>query len=157
MNIFVLHQYPRKCAEMHCDKHIVKMPVEMAQMLSTAHHTHDSEYKHEVYKPIQGKHPCPRWVSESSENYDWTFDLFYWLCKEYSKRYGRDYKSFELSEYLKNNPCPEGEMTERPLCMPDRYKTDDPVESYRNYYLGDKLEIAEWNFSEVPDFVKEAK
>ncbi len=33
---YIPHENPKKCAEMHCDKHIVKMPVETAQMLSTA-------------------------------------------------------------------------------------------------------------------------
>jgi hypothetical protein len=37
MNIFVLHPDPFVAAEMHCDKHVVKMIVEYAQLLSTAH------------------------------------------------------------------------------------------------------------------------
>lgn len=41
MNIFVLHRHPRTAARDHCDKHVVKMIVEYAQMLSTAHRQHD--------------------------------------------------------------------------------------------------------------------
>ena len=37
MNIFYLHNDPRTCAEMHLDKHVVKMILEYAQLLSTAH------------------------------------------------------------------------------------------------------------------------
>mgnify|MGYP001364327535 CR=1 FL=1 len=37
MNIFELDENPLVCASMHCDKHVVKMPIEYAQLLSTAH------------------------------------------------------------------------------------------------------------------------
>lgn len=157
MNIFVLHENPRKCASMHSDKHVVKMTVETAQMLSTAHHVHDSKFRKNVYKPIRNpSQPCASWVAETSANYRWAFDLFFWLCVEYSRRYNRKHKSYEKVHYFVKNSCPEGEMTERPLCMPDKYKTDNPVESYRNYYIGEKMGFAEWNHSDTPDFVKEA-
>ena len=37
MNVFALHQHPIAAAKMHCDKHVVKMILETAQLLSTAH------------------------------------------------------------------------------------------------------------------------
>ena len=37
MNIFYLHKKPEISAQLHCDKHVVKMIIEYAQMLSTAH------------------------------------------------------------------------------------------------------------------------
>lgn len=37
MNIFYLERDPKIAAEFHCDKHVVKMIVESAQMLSSAH------------------------------------------------------------------------------------------------------------------------
>lgn len=37
MNIFALDNDPKLAAQMHLDKHIVKMPIEYAQLLSTAH------------------------------------------------------------------------------------------------------------------------
>ena len=36
MNIFHLDKNPKICAEYHCDRHVVKMILETAQMLSTA-------------------------------------------------------------------------------------------------------------------------
>ena len=33
---------------------------------------------------------------------------------------------------------PSQYFTRPPLCMPDEYKSDDYVQSYRNYYIGDK-------------------
>ena len=47
MNIFHLHEDPKICAEYHCDKHVVKMILETAQMLSTAYRKkldHTKEY-----------------------------------------------------------------------------------------------------------------
>ena len=37
MNIFYLHKDPKVCAEQHLDKHVVKMLIEYAQLMSTAH------------------------------------------------------------------------------------------------------------------------
>ena len=44
MNIFYLDNDPVKCAEMHCDKHIVKMIIEYAQLMSTAHRMLDGKH-----------------------------------------------------------------------------------------------------------------
>ena len=43
MNIFVLDEDPTIAAQMQCDKHVVKMIVESAQMLSTAHRMLDGK------------------------------------------------------------------------------------------------------------------
>ena len=45
MNIFYLSKNWKRAAGMHCDKHCVKMLVEYAQLLSTAHRVVDgTEY-----------------------------------------------------------------------------------------------------------------
>jgi len=43
VNIFYLHRDVDTCAEMHNDKHVVKMILEYAQLLSTAHRVLDGE------------------------------------------------------------------------------------------------------------------
>ena len=43
MNLFYLHKEPEVSATLHCDKHVVKMIIEYAQMLSTAHRMLDGE------------------------------------------------------------------------------------------------------------------
>ena len=43
MNIFYLHKDPQQCARLHCDKHVVKMIIEYAQLLSTTHRVLDGE------------------------------------------------------------------------------------------------------------------
>ena len=41
MNIFYLDHHTQRCANQHCDKHVVKMIIEYAQLLSTAHRVID--------------------------------------------------------------------------------------------------------------------
>ena len=45
-------------------------------------------------------------------------------------------------------------MTEPPKCMPDEYKTDDYVQSYRNYYAGDKKRFARYTNRGTPEFMQ---
>ena len=79
MNIFYLHEDPQEASEMMCDKHNVKMILESAQMLSTAHRVLDGdEYadQHELHKATHKNHPSTVWTRSTDENYDWHFDLF---------------------------------------------------------------------------------
>ena len=66
MNIFWLSLDPERCAQMHCDKHVVKMPLEMVQMLCTTHWHHNNEAP---YLPVHHKHPCTLWVGQTVDNY----------------------------------------------------------------------------------------
>jgi hypothetical protein len=56
-----------------------------------------------------------------------------------------------MAQILKNNipsddKFEKQELTPFALAMPDKYKTDDPIQSYRNYYMSDeKQKIATWN------------
>lgn len=55
MNIFVLHDEPSLAARDHCDKHVVKMVLEYAQLMSTAHRVLDGfgtivEWEEPVYE-----------------------------------------------------------------------------------------------------------
>jgi len=154
MNIFYLSKNPSKCAEFHCDKHVVKLILEIAQMLSTAHHMENSKYKSKVYKPTHVNHPCTKWVRESKENYAWTYKFFLALCKEYTKRYKRKHVAENLKRYLEHNPCKQKGMTTRPQCMPDKYKSKNPIIAYRNYYIGEKMRFAKWNHGKLPFWVR---
>jgi len=155
MNIFFLDDDPKMCAISHCDKHVVKMILEYAQMMSTAHRELDTQTEliESMYKSTHKNHPSSRWVRESEGNYRWTHDLWFWLCKEYWWRYDKIHKTWEnlynkLSHVPKN--IPSGVTTPPPLCMPDEYKIDtgtpvqDTIESYRKYYLEDKSSFAKW-------------
>ena len=155
MNIFVLSKYPRLAAEMHCDKHCVKMILETAQMLSTAHRVYDTPQAENVYKKAHLNHPCTKWIRESGANYRWAWRLYHELLVEFTKRRGKHHKSGELIHDLAHTPhgMPEIGLTPFAQAMPDEYKRSCAVEAYRAYYMGDKAEIAEWNWgTPAPDW-----
>ena len=152
MNIFFLDWDVRKSSEYHCDKHVVKMILETAQLLCGAHHTTDQPTDQVPYKLSHKNHPCSIWVRESLSNYLYLCELGMELCKEYTYRYGKRHKSQDVIEWCitnKVNICDKG-FTEPPKAMPDEYRVSDVVESYRNYYKGSKSRFAVWKNREIP-------
>ena len=154
MNIFVLADDTTQCAEDHCDKHIVKMILEYAQLLSTAHHVLDGEDAPEgIYKKTHVNHPSAVWARETSMNYIWLYSLLGDCMYEYSVRYGKDHATERLAPMLCHKPknIPFGNVTEMPQCMPDEYKREgDPVGAYRAYYKGEKAHFAKWKHTAIP-------
>ena len=154
MNIFVLDYDHTTCAQYHCDKHIVKMPLETAQMLSSVYARYNEEGP---YLPVHGKHPCTLWAGNTVENYKWLWKLGNALLKEYTYRYERTHKCAEVMALLR---CPPKQLTARGFtkfaqAMPDEYKHTDVVTAYRNYYRGAKRNLAVWSKREPPAFMEE--
>jgi len=153
MNIFILDTDIKKCAEYHVDKHCVKMILETTQLLNNAMIANVSGYV-PVYKPTHKNHPCSIWASESSGNFQWLINLGLALSEEYTFRYYKRHKCQSIIEDFSTQidkfiPKP---MTDYKLCMPDQYKVADTVESYRNYYRGDKAYIATWSRRGSPEW-----
>ena len=87
MNIFYLHPNPQTAARMHCDKHCVKMILEYAQLLSTAHRVLDGDDANpNLYKIAHKNHPSTIWTRSSKQHYKWLFRLFRKLNIEYGIR-----------------------------------------------------------------------
>lgn len=149
MNLFFLHKVAGKCAEDLCDKHIPKMVLETAQMLSTAHHYHNSVHKNSVYKRAYENHPTTKWVRQNCRTYEFAYRLFLDLLHEYFERFHKVHKCDTLRKFLAINPCPDGDWVEPPQCMPDEYKCDDTVTAYRNYYINEKAYFAKWTRSKI--------
>jgi hypothetical protein len=154
MNIFLLDTDTRKCAQYHCDKHVVKMILETAQLLCGVHHVTNQVTDQVPYKLSHKNHPCAIWSRESLSNYLYLCDLGLELCREYTYRYGKRHKSQDVIEWCivnKPNIIDKG-FTEPARAMPDEYKVDSIVESYRNYYIGEKSKIAVWKNREIPEW-----
>jgi len=119
VNIFYLDHDVTKCAEMHNDKHTVKMILEYCQLLSTAHRYLDgtevvvkkyvngslpARYRNTkkwklkderddiLYSATHINHPSAVWCRKTSANYEWLHKLLVELCKEYTYRYGKVHK-----------------------------------------------------------------
>ena len=99
MNIFHLDKNPIKCAEYHCDKHVVKMILETAQMLSTAYQKYAGE-NDSLYKSAYHSHPMTLWVGETYKNFGWTLLLGESLGFQYTHRYNKRHKSMRIVNYL---------------------------------------------------------
>ena len=159
MNIFHLHKVPKICAEYHSDRHVVKMILETAQMLSTAYQKHCGDDDN-LYKSAYPKHPMTICVGESVENFNYAHLLGKELGKQYTKRYGKIHKSSNIINAFNNGRLqniedrfPSQYFTRPPLCMPDEYKSDDYIQSYRNYYIGDKKRFARYTSVDTPEFM----
>ena len=165
MNIFYLSSCPQEAAESHNDKHCVKMILEYAQMLSTAHRELDDDVPDILYKSTHKNHPSTIWTRSSKQHYDWLFRLFRMLSAEYSIRYGlitdtndtfKVHKSWDkLGKILETAPknIEDNGWEDPPQCMPDSCKDDDVVTAYRNYYIQEKKSFAKWNYTREPEWM----
>jgi hypothetical protein len=179
MNIFYLDHNPKRCAEMHVDKHCVKMILEYAQLLSTAHRVIDGtesiclsktgrrqkryvlsdERESVLYSATHINHPSAVWVRESYNNYLWLSELLIELCKEYTHRYGKVHKVERdgLLNQLLHSPANinlSKAFTEPTPAMPDQYKVaGNSIQSYKNYYLGDKRRMFSWKKRNQPSWI----
>jgi len=135
MNIFYLDRDPVKSAQAQCDRHVVKMILETAQLLSTAHHELDGTSP--AYKPTHRNHPSAVWVRSNTMCYRWAWEHLKALGDEYRERYGKTHKTIaEHLDTLERYPdgLAYGEFTDPPQCMPDVCKRDDAVLAYQTYY-----------------------
>jgi hypothetical protein len=173
MNIFYLDHDVNKCAEMHNDKHCIKMILEYAQLLSTAHRYLDGVPTVDrggatgrqrttyilpdnrdavLYRATHINHPSAIWVRQSRDNYAWLWNLLKALCKEYTYRYGKVHKVecdgllwelWHVPTKIAKQEHPT--FTEPTPAMPDEVKiAGDSVASYRNYYINNKTHLASW-------------
>lgn len=180
MNIFTLSNDPIEAARMQCDKHIVKMCTESAQMLSTAHRMLDGQLTHVpsksgktkvkawilpddregvLYKAVHMNHPCTVWTMKSNSNYMWHYAHFIALCDEYTYRYGKVHATDKLFRerfaFMPKN-IKYGAMTPFALAMkanPECMHPDDPVRSYREFYQTKqgRFKMA-WTKREIPEW-----
>lgn len=142
MNIFAVHENPRVAAYSLCDKHVVKMPLESAQMLCTVL----EPFEKGPYKPVFRKHPCTKWAAESKANFDWLVQHGIGLCEEYTRRYERRHKCQDVIEWAAQYAAclPALPLTPFAQAMPEVYKRPCSVSAYRAYYLGAKTYMATW-------------
>ncbi|MBY8170339.1 pyrimidine dimer DNA glycosylase/endonuclease V [Vibrio fluvialis] len=150
MNIFILDDDIKLCAQYHCDQHVVKMILESVQLLCTALNKKGFETP---YKSTHVKHPCVLWVEESYDNFLWLTELVRELNTEYKFRYDKsvDHKSMAVLELIQQHTYPSIGLTEFAQAMPDEYKIrGDAVSAYRCFYLAEKMVFARWTKRELP-------
>ena len=177
MNIFYVDHDPLNAAMALVDKHVVKMILESAQLLSTAHRVLDGieiEGKSPtgrkakrwilpdaregiIYTATHINHPSAVWCRTSIQNYDWLVDHMYALMREYTNRYNKQHKCYgEISYMLQSPPhnLKEWDWTLMPSCMAEEYIiSDDPLLNYRNYYRIGKSSLHRWTNRQPPEWI----
>ena len=139
-NEHYLDRHPIKAAQMMCDKHVVKMILESAQILSTAHRVLDGDDyadQYGLYKIAHKNHPSTIWARSGGLNYLWLHDHMRGLMQEYTYRYGKIHATERLNMGLSSrtqNMDDDAPFTDPPQCM-DYCKGEDTVLAYQNYYI----------------------
>lgn len=152
MNIFILDQDIRRCAQGHCDRHVSKMILESVQILCTALNKKSFTTP---YRSTHAKHPCVLWVESSYDNFRWLSELAAELNREYRYRYrrGRDHASIAVLGEISHFRYESVGLTEFAQAMPDEYKVPgDAVAAYRAFYRGEKASFAAWTRRPAPDW-----
>lgn len=152
MNIFVLDMDPIQAARWQCDRHVIKMPTECAQMLNTTSillggSSYKKEYPpYDYYKVSHPNNLVTKWVRESLANFEWLVIHGLALCEEYTKRYKKDIKSRLAIEWVLNyGKKPIGNsLTRFHVGVKSQYKKESVVDSYRWAYCFDKARFAKW-------------
>lgn len=180
MNIFYLDDQPEIAARYHCNKHVVKMILESAQILCTAHRVldgqeytdftksgrrikrwrlQDSELDNIFYKGTHVNHPCSKWVRKSHMNYTWLYLLLMGLLEEYTLRYKKEHKTSKLTPYLSIWPknIPINLFTTPPQAMPDHCKMDNTIDAYRLYYLTEKIHMLQYTNTKIPYWIENSE
>ena len=144
MNIFYLDECPKKAAQLQYNKHVVKMILESAQMLCTAHHVYGNP-DDMPYKQAHLNHPSTVWTRRSKSTYMWLYNHMIALGDEYKKRYGKTHLSItKCKDFLAIPPrhIQGDDWCQPPQAMPDEYKDECSIQAYWNYYIGEKHTIA---------------
>lgn len=143
MNIFVLDKNPILAAQYMCDKHVIKMILESAQLLCTAVNETGIQAP---YRSTHLNHPCTVWTRKSISNWNWLFNHACELLKEYTFRYNKIHKTTEVVNWLAENKpeLPKISLTTFVQAMPEQYRNKNIVKAYRNYYIGEKAYMAKW-------------
>lgn len=164
------------------DKHVVKMILETAQLLSTAHRIMDGlqvqvtlrnpetnkirnkkvwvlddERNDILYSATHINHPSAVWCRQSVENYNWLVEHLFALSDEYTYRYGKHHLTMQKLGYTLQSPpyhLRDYDMTPMPSCMDKEYIiSEDPIANYRNYYKYGKARMHKWTKREAPEWI----
>lgn len=177
MNIFYIDESPVQAARWMVDKHVVKMILESAQLLSTAHRVLDGmevvvvnpdtnrkskrwilpdAREGKLYKATHMNHPSAIWCRESIQNYTWLSEHLYALLDEYTYRYDKRHACSSLAYDLQSPPLnlKKYDRTPMPSAMADEYKiSNDPLTNYRNYYKMGKSNLHKWTKRSQPEWI----
>ena len=181
VNIFFTDYDPAVAARDSCDSYVIKIPVEVATMLSAVHwrtgyngpvcsgmplkFSKDGTQVMPALGPyrdsrvIKSSSEIYRWLLKSTGNYNYAIEYGLELIREYKKRYNKLHLSEGALLWLKDNipDIPNGYMTtDVGLAMPEKYKDrSDPTQSYKLYLVHEKSKVLKWNRGKMPQWYRD--
>jgi hypothetical protein len=154
VNFFYLDKNPSKCAKYYCDKHVLKIPIEIAQILSKIHHILKTKIDYEkIYansKVVKESLGPYLWSLSSLDNYIWTCELGLALINEYKYRFGKStHKTEVVLKYLLENSPPIEKKGITLFIMTNKfdmfqYISSNPVKNSRYNYAEIKCANDKW-------------
>ncbi len=151
MNVFAVDADPGRAARALCDRHVVKMTLETAQILCSAARTR--LHQEAPYRATHPNHPCVGWAAARRGNGEWLVRHGLALAEEYRRRFGRVHASHAvIARMARRGPPPSPGQRRQPFAqvMPERYRGRDAVEAYRRYYAAEKARFATWTTPSRP-------
>ena len=159
MNIFILHTDIQQNVQQYVDKHVVKMPLESAQMLCTVANELCGKQV-APYKSTHINHPCTIWARQSKQNFEYLFALMVAIDIERQYRFNSAENHLSVTKLIQANilqyadMLPNSGLTDFAQCMPEPYKVaGDAVSAYRNYYNCEKRNLFKWTKRNTPDWI----
>ena len=155
---------------------MVKMILETAQLLSTAHRLLDGEQyidktktgrnvkrwrlpdgrEDVLYSATHINHPSAVWCRATIYNYSWLYQHFVALLNEYTYRYGKVHNCEAMSQWLVYPPknIKVDDLQPFSVAMDKQYiVSTDPIENYRNYYKIGKARMHSWKKRNPPPWI----
>ena len=145
MNAFRSDPSPVASARALADRHVVKMALESALVLSTL--------TGGPYKPTHARHPVTLWAGASRVNAAWLLDHGLALCDEYARRFGKVHACAAVLAGIDLSAVPDEPATPPVYCGPDDV-TGDTVEARYRALLARKYDawgaMARWTNASRP-------
>ena len=167
VNFFYLDNDPKICAQCYCNKHIIKIPIEIAQILSKIHHELNSDIDYsKIYKNslvVKNTLGPYIWAMESLDNYIWTCHLGLALIDEYKFRYNKEtFKTQIVIETLLDNPPNLPKIGKTKFISTNQidmfqFISNDPIVCARYNYCEMKCSNDLWTNREKPDWFENIK
>ena len=124
-----------KSARSQDNLRVVKMILESCQIMSTVINEQGLKAPYRSFNP---KHPSCLWAAESASNYMNLALHCQAMIDEYEHRFGKTHKCQAVLKTLIDmfdpDLFPTLECTPLRLAMPDEFRSDNPVVSYRKFY-----------------------
>ena len=142
MNIYILDPNPVKAASLIYVSHRLQAMKHLSYIMSSVVRTNcPTGYDRSIFYSYEcEKHACTQWVAASMSNFFWTLDMFSELVLEFNNTHKRDYEGTDLLVAMRQIHLDFDEvvLTDPPQVMQEKYRGENPVAAYLEYYANEK-------------------